>query len=270
MTDYDPLDDLASAHLDGATTPAEASRVATDPDLLARVEALRAVQAAMASAAPVDVERREQAIAAALAAYDDDAKPVTDTDAADLASVRDLTPVAARRRGSSRSWRIAGVAAAVAVAAVLVPLLASLSSESSDDSTNEAVALDGTRPEAEDSGGAADTLPGAGALEEADPTSTTAAILRSLPLGAFDDDDDLVAVARSASSASSASGYVAPATVADATGCLDDLLAALPADVDLLLTATAILDGRPVDVVVTPDDVRIAGGDCTDVLITRR
>ena len=64
MTDHDPLDDLASAHLDGVTTPEEAARVAADPELVARVEALRAVRAAVASSPAADPDRREQAIAA--------------------------------------------------------------------------------------------------------------------------------------------------------------------------------------------------------------
>lgn len=264
MTDHD---DLASAHLDGTTTPAEAARVAADPDLLARVEALRTVRAAVASALPVDPERREQAIAAALAAYDADV--AADTDPAGGASVRALAPVTARRSSAPRSWRVAGVAAAVAAAVVLVPLIASLSSESSDDRDNETAALEETAGEADDHSTADSPLAPEEALEPgAGVTSTTATSRLAVPLGAFEDDDDLVAAAQSAPA--TAYGLSTPDAVAGTTGCLADLLAALPPDVDVLLTATASLDGAPVDVVVTRDEVRIAGGDCTDVLVRPR
>jgi hypothetical protein len=260
MTDLDPFDELASAHLDGATTPEEAARIAADPALLARVEALRAVRLAVGAVPPVDHAQREVAIAAALAAYDAEGElatnPVT-------AAERPLTPVA-RRLGPSRPWRVAGVAAAVAAIVALVPLVASLSSDSSDDVASESADQEGTADRTEDAGAADTTTPGAEALG---PTSTTA-LQRTIELGAFADDDALVAAARSTTTQSS-SAFVAP-TVADAGSCLDELLASLPPDAPLVLAATARLDGAPVDVVVTGDEVRIAGGDCTDVLIRPR
>ena len=63
------LDELASAHLDGVTTPEEAARVAADPALQARVEALRRVRAAVSEAPPADPVARDAAIAAALTAF---------------------------------------------------------------------------------------------------------------------------------------------------------------------------------------------------------
>lgn len=259
MTDLDPLDELASAHLDGATTPEEAALIAADPDLLARVEALRAVRLLVASPPPVDDAQREAAIAAALAAYDADGEAT----ASPATAARPLTPVARRRLGSARGWRVAGVAAAVAALVALVPILASRSSESSDDVASESSKL-GTADRNEDAG-ASDTTPtGAEALG---PTSTTA-LQRAIDLGAFEDDDDLVAAARATPTPPSGA-FVAP-TTADAGGCLADLIASLPPDAPLVLTATARLDGAPVDVVVTDDEVRIAGGDCTDVLVRPR
>ena len=63
------LDELASAHLDGATTPEEAARIAADPSLQARVEALRQVRAALGEVPPADPVAREAGIAAALEAF---------------------------------------------------------------------------------------------------------------------------------------------------------------------------------------------------------
>ena len=71
MTDP-TFDELASAHLDGATTPEEAARVAADPALQARVEELRRIRDAVAEVPSVDPARRDAAIAAALAAFADD------------------------------------------------------------------------------------------------------------------------------------------------------------------------------------------------------
>jgi hypothetical protein len=115
MTDlpHDPLDELASAHLDGLTSPDEARRIEDDPALVERVARLRAARDAVRVAdRPVDPERRELAIAAALAAADGPATaPVTS-----LAEVR-------ARRGPPTWVRLVGAAAAVALAALLIPRL---------------------------------------------------------------------------------------------------------------------------------------------------
>ena len=79
MTDdtFDPRDELASAHLDGATTPTEAEEVAGDPELAARVEGFAATREAVRTGdLPIDEERRETAIAAALAAFDVQDAPI--------------------------------------------------------------------------------------------------------------------------------------------------------------------------------------------------
>ena len=52
MTDPHDLDELASAHLDGATSPEEAALVDADPALQARVEELRAVRDAVWARCP--------------------------------------------------------------------------------------------------------------------------------------------------------------------------------------------------------------------------
>ena len=119
MTDHDPLDELASAHLDGATSPEEAAQVAADPALQARVEELRAVRDAVAAVPPVDPARRDAAIAAALAAFEEAGPP----EPGRSASVTSLTEVAARRGRSARARRWLGAAAVIALLVALVPLV---------------------------------------------------------------------------------------------------------------------------------------------------
>ena len=98
-----PLDEHATALLDaGVDAPAG------DRALAERLAELRAVRAAVSDVPPPDAARREQAISAALAAFDaDDASPGT---------VVPLAPRAVRRRGR---WS-AGIGGGLAVAAALV------------------------------------------------------------------------------------------------------------------------------------------------------
>ena len=253
MTHHDPLDDLASAHLDGATTPEEAARVQADPSLSARVEALRLVRTAMAATAPPDGGRREQAIAAALMAYDEDR------------TVTPLTPVVSRHRGpAQRSWRVASVAAAVAALAALVPLLASLSS-GSDDSANTA-ASGGTA--LEDSRTA--QLPSAAVDAEAglQASSTTMATRENRSLGSFASDEALVrAIPDTSADATPGEAFSAGL---DSNDCVATLLAELDPAALPATAATATVAGKPVVLVITIDEVRITGGDCTDVRILSR
>jgi hypothetical protein len=172
MTDP-ALDELASAHLDGATSREEAARIAADPALQARVEELRRVRAAMGSPVAIDPARREAAIAAALAAFAD----TEDDEDSASAPVGPLATLAARRGPSPRAVRVLGAAAAVVLLALLVPLLGRLALSADDDSEasfeSTGAAIEGASPDAQDSGAAA-------------PTSTTAA-LGDEDLGAFDD-----------------------------------------------------------------------------------
>jgi hypothetical protein len=264
MTDPDPLDELASAHLDGATTPEEAERVAADPELQARVEALRAVRVALTAMPLVDAQRREHAIAAALAAFDE-----ADATGGGVAPVRSLTPVAGRRRGpSAQAWRAIGAAAAVAVLAALVPLLASLSSSSDDSADTASRALE---ERGED--GAADAPMSAAAPESAvggEVSTTLANPLASqyAAFGSFPDDDALVQAIRD--DLVRAETMTVADDALDATSCLDELLAGLPAGASPVLTAMATVAGTPVAAVATSTEVRIAGADCTDVRILAR
>lgn len=125
-------DELASAVLDGAATPEEAALVAADPALTARVEALRAARDRLrsAEAAPVDPERREIAIAAALAAFDE-----LERGDAGREPVVAPVPLAARRRPGSvpRVWRYVAIAAAIVAGVLVVPLIGGLDGGDEED-----------------------------------------------------------------------------------------------------------------------------------------
>lgn len=185
MTDPSDLDELASAHLDGATSPEDAARVEADPALRARVEELRRVRAALGVVPAVDATRRDAAIAAALAAF---AEEGAREDAAPAARVTSLTDVRARRGPSPRSLKILGAAAAVAALALLAPVLGDLA-QSDDSPSFEATgdALEDAAQGAAD-GGAGQELGGAEVS-----TTTAAPAAERADLGAFDDVDSLVA-----------------------------------------------------------------------------
>lgn len=189
MTD-DRTDELASAHLDGATSPEEAAQVAADPALQARVEELRAVRAAVGALPPVDTARRDVAIAAAVFAFEDGASRAEDVASAGVTS---LAAVAARRGPSPRALRLVGVAAAVILLAALVPLLGQLGRS---DDTTETATRGRTFEEtggatSDDAGDKAESAPAAGSLVPDDTTTETAA--PPTDLGHFDDLPALVA-----------------------------------------------------------------------------
>ncbi|MFZ6004483.1 MAG: hypothetical protein ACOYXM_11190 [Actinomycetota bacterium] len=146
MTDsHDPLDELASAHLDGDTGPQEAARIAVDPDLAERLAAFGRVREQLRGEGPqIDDLQRERAIAAALDAFDE----------AGAAASSAHVPVAAvplvSRSRTLRTMRWVGVAAAIALLALAVPFLDRLDSGSNDQA---ATGLDATSEDA--SGGAA-------------------------------------------------------------------------------------------------------------------
>jgi hypothetical protein len=175
MTDdhdpLDPLDDLASAVLDGTATPEEMARASTDPLLAARVEQLRIVRDALRADHDalvrdgVHEERREQAIAAALAAYDDEASL-----GGDRHEAMPPATLARRRVGmvGPRTWLV-GIAAAVALLALAVPLLGALSGGDDQDTSDQMAA------EVLDDAGGDDDSAGA-ALDEASGESCDAAM----------------------------------------------------------------------------------------------
>ena len=177
------FDELASAYLDGVASPEEAARVDADPALQARVEELRAVRAALAEVPEVDAIRRDAAIAAALAAFDEEG---AEPDAA-----LPVVPLAPRRRLSPTTVRVLGAAAVVAILALLVPLLTSISGgedEASVESAGDAL------ESAEDAG---TDGPDDVAEPEEVPTASDSGS-RDAYLGAFPDVDALAEAMESA------------------------------------------------------------------------
>ena len=72
MTDRDHTDELVSAFLDGEATDEEAAQVRRDPELLRRLEQLRATSEAVGGAPEPPTEAaRDAAVERALAAYDE-------------------------------------------------------------------------------------------------------------------------------------------------------------------------------------------------------
>ena len=124
----DDLITLASAYLDGETTPAERARVEAAPGLLAEVERLRQVRAVLGATESAAISTRERHLAGALDTWDrlpsseklGDATPVGD-DAAGAAGGASITaPTSLRDRRTRRqpvSTRVLTAAAAVVVLA---------------------------------------------------------------------------------------------------------------------------------------------------------
>jgi hypothetical protein len=244
MTDdaLDPRDELASAHLDGETSPTEAEDVAADADVAERIAAFAATRDAVRAAdAPVDAARREAAIAAALAAFDE--------------AGADVTPIAARRRPTVQRWQpLVGVAAAALAAAVLVPLLTR-----DDDKDEPSLAADATTTLAAPfsagdraaSGPAQDNEIASGIAPEelaAAPPAETA------DLGAQPDVAALTTAVRGrlASPSTTVPGTPPVTPAPEAETCLAGLRqTAADAQGATLLQVVAVLDGRPVAGTVT-------------------
>lgn len=212
----DPRDELASAHVDGMTSADEAAEVAADSDLGARVERLAAARRALRSAdvaalgTPDDERRRDAGIAAALAAFDEQA-PLT-------ATATDLRPVPSLRRRAAveakRTWQLVGIAAAVLLLALAVPLLGSLDDTSDDEEDSAATEA------APDESSAERATESASPMAGDDDAGATEAFAGLLPrLGSFDDLDQLTTALHqqrtAASTGAAEASTSAPATAGD-------------------------------------------------------
>ena len=271
MSDHDdptPTDDLASAHLDGETTSEEAARVAADPEVRSRLEALREVRdglRASAVDAPIDPRQRDSAIAAALDAVDEEgaAAPDADRPGAPLP----LAPRTPRRAPAGR-WRAIGIAAAVALVALAVPLLSRLGSDDAEDlaSSGDAATEESTTSVGNESGAA---------LGAAEDSSAYAATADRAPLGTFDDVDELAAAVRTQLDQSRLQSEAAPAA-----GGADEPAVASPCAAEAERKAAggtrsfegyASLDGVTVVVLVVEQDdgsrtlVLLDAEECTEV-----
>jgi hypothetical protein len=236
MTDPADLDDLASAHLDGHTSPEEAARVAADPELQARVEELRAVRAALHELPPVDPARREAAISAALAAFDEDRAP---------GEVTVLTP---RRRLSPRALGALGAAAAIVVLALLAPRLTD-----GDGSDDEAASFDATGDVAEEAAGPLAEASTTTIAPTAGATGGGTDAFRAPSLGTFDDLDALAGAVATAAASGDLEERAAAEDASDggAAGRSAPCQAVTPSTV----VGTAVVAGEAVEVYVdTADD----------------
>ncbi|MGH9274334.1 MAG: hypothetical protein ACRDZU_06780 [Acidimicrobiales bacterium] len=245
----DDVDDLASAHLDGQTTDAEAARIAADPSLAERVADMAAVRAAVRSDGPaVDEERREAGIAAALAAFDDSPPHAGVDDEGGT-----LTPITAargRRGVSRRTLQLVGAVAVAVLLALAVPLLGRLDSDPSEEdlatSALEESALDASQRDAKDGDAAA------GTADPQAPSAGTYAVATDSPveLGTFADLDALEDAVRARPTALAADQAGPTTTVgptAEAAGACTDAPGATPPDAGpRVLTGTATLRDRRV------------------------
>lgn len=270
----DDRDELASAHLDGQTSPEEDARIAREPDLQARVDAFRAVARQVGEpVAAAPEEARDAAITAAITAAIDAAH--------DEAPARDHPgQVLPHRRGPAR-WL--AVAAAVLVALALVPALGLLDAgtDSSDDMAADASGDEPTAESAEDADDGAGAYSADAELDDgsdqsgvpeqeslAAPLADAGAELVELgPVADLDALDARLDWERSSASTTAEAGGggagagpaatspVRPATVLEAA-CLAELLewaAESPSESAVLLQGTAELDGATVLVVATED-----------------
>jgi hypothetical protein len=170
-------DELVSAYLDGAVTPAERAQVEADPVLLARVEEFRLVAEALREPVTPDPVRKEQAIAAALGVLDGSVVPFP-------AGGRPLPPPAVRPRGR-RPNRWLTVAAAAAVAAVVaVAGVALTRGDDADDTASPTTETEST--------GTTGTSGNSAFPPASDVPTSPPAVAGVVDLGSFDDIDALI------------------------------------------------------------------------------
>lgn len=244
----DPLDELASAHLDGATSPDEAARVATDPELAARVERLAAAREALRAAVdePADAARRDAAIAAALSAFAE----VDQATGATAVAVPLVRPHRSRPR--TRTLQVIGIAAAAVALALTVPLLDRLGSDDRDDTASSSFDATGGSlgPSLESGdgagGGVADSASGLSGFDAATAPD----------LGAFADLAALHGEVRAQVAGQKVSSTTAPVpatAAADGESAPERNQTCAPASAGVVYVARATLDGQPVTVVVRDD-----------------
>jgi hypothetical protein len=170
----DALDELLNAYVDDEASPEERARVESSPELLARVEALRAVAGELATPVIVDPARRERAIATALAAFG----------AVDEGADVDLAPAspppaplsldAARSRRAAR-WLAPLMAGAVAATAVGLFVVNRNHTSSKSSSTAAAIPTRNASAVSTPEAGTAPTLSGGATPNPAFASSSSAA-----------------------------------------------------------------------------------------------
>lgn len=215
-------DELLSAFLDGEATAEEAARIAGDPGLTQRLDALRAARDALAEA-PVAIDPRHR-------------------DTAVAEAVRSRPTVLDRRRRPRRRVQLASIAAAVLAVIGLAGAIV-LVTRGGHSSVDRAASTASPPPSSgEVSGGA----PTAGSLQK----STAAAPGAPVDLGAYPDRDALVAALRQPGSFDLADANAAAADRAAQQTSTPVVPAGCASPDDLRLTGHALLAGQPVVVLV--------------------
>lgn len=229
MTDFsDEQDELASAFLDDVVTTEERARVEADPALLARVEELRSVHDALSDpVVPPTSAERDAAIRAALGAQN-----VIDISAA---------------RGQRRLW-IASIAAAVVLVLGAAGALIRAADDGSTQRFNTAAGSIGSASDSRTAERATGAATGAG-------TTGTFSSAGRPALGSFTDRSALAAAAQTQvhtpapSQSKQADAATAPAAADSPTTTAPMCLVPAPPDaINEVYAATAVLEGRPVQV----------------------
>jgi len=276
MTDamLPPDDEIVSAVLDGEATADERGRVEADPAARQRRTQLAEIRRRVAAPVPVPGEAREQALAVALAEFDQQRsiRSVAESEA----GVDPLPPagdeLAARRtRRSERTARYLAAAAAVVIVLVGIGALVRSTGQETD-LASTGVPVDQAEVSTADPSGGADraanetpavaptttisqapanptTLapnPPEGVAPPADPAPvdlgvvSTPAQLRTLMVGTLDQ-----FAADTESPATTTSSVGGPTSAAAFSSCESTLSIADPEIAQVLTTATATYQGRP-------------------------
>ena len=243
------VDELASAMVDGLADPDEAA--SHRPEVVTRAAELAAARAALRDVPAIDPAVRERGLAAALAAFDDEAStsaspdrpppPIAGTGRAaaapvDLASHRRSRPDHSAGRGARQGlprW-FGAAAAAVVVLAGLVGL-AALSSSGGDDESNTAMdSSAGQSQESSDDEAAATAEDGGEAAPGAaeDATGSEGSAIDAGDLGMFATGDALADRLRESLAGGDAEAPIQPE-------------ASAPRDTDRTASAFAACDGAP-------------------------
>jgi pilus assembly protein FimV len=171
--------ELASAYLDGELDGPQRAAAAGDPNVMAAVDSLARVRAALGDVPIADPTSKDTAIAAALAEFD--AMRSTSTAAATATAPAAVVSLQSRRH---RAYRVISGAAAAAIVAV-VAVAALNSNRGSDDSTSSAtevpaIAAADTAPElkavAADAGATMEAAPEASESDSVGGQDDTASV----------------------------------------------------------------------------------------------
>ncbi|MEO0494992.1 MAG: hypothetical protein AAF081_16420 [Actinomycetota bacterium] len=246
------FDELVSRYLDAEATADEIARVESDPDLLARADAMRAAIEAVAAPVPIPTADLDRIRAAAIGTS------TTSTEVSDLA--------VARARRLERRNRFVAIAAAFVVLAVAFTAVQAIDGDDDEgDVATESTARDDA-DDAADDGGDSDALDMFGdddMAEEAEEEMTDAA--------AAELDDDMAEAAGPESDESfdaddSATAEAAPGVPLPDPRPGPDLLPDLLDGADSVDTIVAEVEAAYIDAVAEPGAIARADGSFADGL----